>query len=145
MRTRNPRGIRKIDVQRERRASYREARAEADSLRRLYGIVGQRWDHDQALTHVLKIAYSKGWEDGGRAWHAADLARVDEALSTGRLVKPADQQPSYADLAELARMTASANTDPDDLAEIAAALLAPENERTLNELLALRDQWEQNR
>jgi hypothetical protein len=57
MRTRNPRGIRKIDVQRERRASYREAREEADSLRRLYGIVGQRWDHDQALTHVLKIAY----------------------------------------------------------------------------------------
>jgi hypothetical protein len=42
-------------------------------------------------------------------------------------------------------MTASANTDPDELGEIAAALIAPENERTLNELLALRDQWEQNR
>jgi regulator of protease activity HflC (stomatin/prohibitin superfamily) len=40
MRTRNPRGIRKIDVQRERRASYREAIAQRDAARKADAVYG---------------------------------------------------------------------------------------------------------
>jgi hypothetical protein len=145
MRHWNPRGIRKIDVQAERRDYYRQAREHAPSLRNLWTDNLHRELKPDDLDRLITAQQARGWDDGVRAGTLATFRRIDEALATGRLVKPADQRPSYADLAELARMTASANTDPDDLAEIAAALLAPENERTLNELLALRDQWEQNR
>lgn len=92
-RTINPRGVRKIDVQKERREARAAARGQAKTYVKLYKELIDRngfrqLDADEALAHCLQIAYWSGWERGFRDTQKRALDRLDEALEKGTLVKP---------------------------------------------------------
>lgn len=67
MRKLNPRGVRKIDVQRERKAAWRKANE----------LYPDDW--------VARNAYHRGWEQGFKDTQKRALDRLDEAISVGRL------------------------------------------------------------
>jgi hypothetical protein len=81
---RNPLGIRKLDVQAERRSYQRAARTEAARLLNGYLLNS----HDEQLLRVVTTAMLHGWEDGVACGALATRERVAEALAKGTLVKP---------------------------------------------------------
>lgn len=89
MRTINPRGVRKIDVQAIRRSRLREFKVTAES-RTQFWFNSNRVTKAVPLTleNVARFAHSllmEGWETGGKDWHQAGLARIDEAIEKGTL------------------------------------------------------------
>lgn len=75
-RTLNPRGVRKIDLQRARR----EARKLA------YNLFPE--DTNGKFAWRRRNDFLHGWEQGAKDAHKAGLARIDEALAKGTLLLP---------------------------------------------------------
>jgi hypothetical protein len=82
-RTLNPLGIRKLDVQKERRESVKAARAEAERMLTFYSI-----KTEADIRHFLAVAYNRGWEAGVNIGASATRGRVAEAIDKGTLLKP---------------------------------------------------------
>lgn len=84
---RNPLGIRKLDVQAERRQARQEAKQFASRLfanwNRSYS---GGWDAEE-IQRAIAAAYLAGWQDGVHQGAKATRERVQEALDNGTLRK----------------------------------------------------------
>lgn len=79
---RNPRGVRKMDVQEERRLVRSESKEWAK--RQMLWMNGRSEDDIQ---RAIRHAFLDGWERGVKDGRDAMLERLDEALANGTLVK----------------------------------------------------------
>lgn len=80
MREINPLGIRKLDVQAERRQWRREARLRAPRFCSGHLLVA-----DEQMVRLVANALMSGWEEGVRIGAQATRDRVAEALENGKL------------------------------------------------------------
>jgi hypothetical protein len=87
----NPRGVRKLDVQKERRQMRRDAKAKARDIVHRWFIgdgPGVKIASADELRRLAEVCFSMGWEQGVKDAHKAGLARIDEAIKKGTLIKP---------------------------------------------------------
>jgi len=84
MRNLNPLGIRKLDVQKQRREWERElSPIEAERI-----LGAHLLNCDQQMMRMAIHALCKGWEEGVKVGAQATRERVAESLANGKLVKP---------------------------------------------------------
>jgi hypothetical protein len=77
---REPLGIRKLDVQAERRQARRDARLDARQICESFGL-----GIDESMIRALNVALIQGWERGVAVGAARTRDRVQESINNGRL------------------------------------------------------------